>query len=179
MLKKDECAFVLVDVQGRLAKIVHENEKIITNLINLIQGLKILNIPIIWVEQYPEGLGVTDEKLSKYLTDEKPILKMTFNACKNEEFIEAVKATGRTQMLVAGIETHVCVYQTAYGLKQMGYDIEVISDAVSSRTLANKKIGLEKMKADGINITCFESALFELTETSEGEQFKKIIELIK
>ncbi|WNF38689.1 isochorismatase family protein [Bacillaceae bacterium IKA-2] len=179
MLKKDQTAFVLVDVQGKLAEMVYESEFMIANLKKLIQGLKILEIPIIWLEQYPVGLGATTEKISQYLTDQLPIQKMTFNGCKSEAFRDAVKATERSQMLVAGIEAHICVYQTAFGLKSMGYEVEVCKDAVSSRTLANKEIGFEKIKAAGIAQTGVETALFELMEIAEGDQFKQIIKLLK
>ncbi|WP_236035160.1 isochorismatase family protein [Alkalihalobacterium elongatum] len=153
MLKKQDTAFVLVDVQGKLAEIVHDSETMITNLKKLIQGLILLEIPIIWVEQYPEGLGKTTEEISQLLLDQTPIRKITFDACKTNAFIEEVKKKGRSQLLVAGIEAHVCVYQTAYGLKKMGYEVEVVTDAVSSRTLVNKQIGIEKMKAAGIQMT--------------------------
>ncbi len=179
MLNKENTVFVLVDVQGKLAKIVQDSEKMITNLKNLIQGLQILGIPIVWLEQYPEGLGTTNEELTALLKEMDPIRKITFSACKNPGFIEAVEKTGRKQVLIAGIETHICVYQTATGLKELGYEVEVVADAVSSRTTLNKEIGLEKMKAVGIQWTSVEMALYELMETAEGEQFKQVLKLLK
>ncbi|GIM44976.1 hydrolase [Collibacillus ludicampi] len=179
MLSKEQALLVLVDVQGKLAKIVHDSESLIENLIKLIQGLRILRVPIIWVEQYPEGLGSTIEEVAQYLTGIKPIRKISFNACENETFIQAVKETGRQQLLVAGIETHICVYQTSIGLKKMGYEVQVVTDAVSSRTLANKEIGLEKMKSAGVAWTSVETVLFELMKIAEGDHFKQIIKLLK
>lgn len=179
MLNKDQTLFVLVDVQGKLAKIVHDSEQILENIKKLIQALMILEIPIVSVEQYPEGLGATVEEISQYLTHLIPIHKIAFNACKNNTFIEAVKSSGRQQILVAGIETHVCVYQTAIGLKNLGYEVHVVADAVSSRTFFNKEIGLEKMKQAGIIMTSVETALFELIEIAEGEKFKQILKLLR
>jgi nicotinamidase-related amidase len=179
MLSKEQALLVLVDVQGKLAKIVHDSESLIENLIKLIQGLRILRVPIIWVEQYPEGLGSTIEEVAQYLTGIKPIRKISFNACENETFVQAVKETGRQQLLVAGIETHICVYQTSIGLKKLGYEVQVVTDAVSSRTLANKEIGLEKMKSAGIAWTSVETVLFELMKIAEGDHFKQIIKLLK
>ncbi|TWI58962.1 hydrolase [Halalkalibacter nanhaiisediminis] len=179
MLKGDQTVFVLVDVQGKLARIVHESEKLVKNLTDLIQGLQILNIPIIWVEQYPEGLGPTLEEVSQHLEGMKPIPKLTFDACKNESFIQALKKSGRTQILVAGIEGHICVHQTSMGLHDMGYEVQVVADAISSRTLENKEIGLAKMKAAGMTITSVETALFEIMHSAEGEQFKQLIKLLK
>jgi nicotinamidase-related amidase len=179
MLNKDRTAFVLVDVQGKLAKIVHDSEALIKNLQTLIKGLKILDIPIIWLEQNPEGIGSTIDELTEHLTGIKPISKMSFDACRNEKFLAAVKETKRNQILVAGIEAHICVYQTANGLKNQGYEIEVAADAVSSRSLANKEIGLEKMKAAGVAVTSVETALFELMKIAEGSSFKDMIKLLK
>lgn len=179
MLKRENTAFVLIDVQGKLAEIVHESKEMMKNLQTLIQAMKILEIPIIWVEQYPEGLGPTSKELSDLLTDYQPIRKMTFDACKTEQFVQAVKETGKTQMLVAGIETHICVYQTAYGLKQLGYEVEVVKDGVSSRRVEDKEVGIEKMKSAGILVTCVETAIYELLEVAGTEEFKKILKLVK
>lgn len=179
MLKRENTAFVLIDVQGKLAEIVHESKQMMKNLQILIEAMKILEIPIIWVEQYPEGLGPTSKELADLLTDYQPIRKMTFDACKTEQFVQAVKETGKTHMLVAGIETHICVYQTAYGLKQLGYDVEVVQNGVSSRRLEDKEVGLEKMKSAGILVTCVETAIYELLEVAGTEQFKKILKLVK
>ncbi|MFD1927995.1 hydrolase [Sporosarcina siberiensis] len=179
LLEKDQTAFVLVDVQGKLSEMVHDSELVLENLEKLIQGLLILDIPIIWLEQYPEGLGGTNEQISKHLTGLEPIGKRTFNACNHPEFLTAVKATGRRQLLVAGIEAHICVYQTALGLKSAGYDVQVVADASSSRTASNKHIGFEKLKHNEISLTSVEMLLYELLGTSEGEQFKKILRIIK
>src|SRR5699024_1303218 len=152
MFSKEQSVFVLVDVQGKLAHMVHESDqlinnlerlinglrilkipiiwlaqyvteinKLINNLDRLINGLRIIKIPIIWLEQYPQGLGPTTEKVAQHLSGLDPISKITFDACKNDPFMQAIQATERKQMIVAGIETHICVYQTATGLKLRGY----------------------------------------------------------
>ncbi|MBP2079110.1 hydrolase [Oceanobacillus polygoni] len=179
MLLKDNTVFVLVDVQGKLSNIVHDSKDVIENLKILIQGLNILQIPIVWLEQYPKGLGGTNEALTKYLTDINPIHKITFDACKNQAFVDALTATKRKQVLVAGIETHICVYQTAVGIKSLGYEVNVVADAVSSRTMLNKEIGLQKMLASGILPSSVEMALYELMETAEGKDFKQVLKLLK
>ena len=139
MLSKADTLFVLVDVQGKLAKMVHESEQLIANLKNMIQGLRIMGIPVLWLEQYPEGLGATNEELTEHLADMNPIWKITFDACKNQSFLKAVEETGRRQVLIGGIETHICVYQTAFGLQTLGYEVQVVADAVSSRTLFKQR----------------------------------------
>jgi len=179
LFKDNNTVFVLVDVQGKLAKLMHESSELITNLEKLIQGLRILDIPILWVEQYPKGLGATVEELAQHLSGLEPIDKMSFSACKNEVFMKALKETNRQQVLVAGIESHICVYQTSVDLKMLGYEVQVVADAVSSRTLQNKEIGLEGMKSNGVSWTSVEMALFELIQVAGGEQFKKISKLIQ
>jgi len=179
MLKVDETALVIIDVQGKLAKIMHQSKELFINLERLIQGAHLLHIPILWLEQYPKGLGPTSEEIKQHLTDLHPIEKMTFSACKNESFKEEINKLNRNSFLVAGIETHICVYQTVQELLKDDREVEVVVDCVSSRTLANKEIGLEKMKSLGAKITSVEMALFELMETAEHPKFKEISRLIK
>lgn len=179
MLKKEDTIFVLVDVQGKLARIVHESEKMIENVNRLIQGLRMMGIPIVWLEQYPEGLGPTHEEVAKHLEGLEPISKITFDACKNPDFVQAVEKTGRRQVLLAGIETHICVYQTALGLRSLGYEVQAVADAVSSRTIFNKEIGLDRMKSEGIMLTSVEMVLYELMQAGKGAEFKEILKLLK
>lgn len=179
MLDKERTVFVLIDVQGKLAKIMHESEHMLNQLATLIRGLRLLDIPIIWLEQYPKGLGPTNEQITEHLSGLEPIPKMTFSACGNDKFQETFKEIGRNQVLIAGIESHVCVYQTAMDLKEDGNEVQVVQDAVSSRTLENKKLGLKKMESFGITLTSVEMALFELMGTAEHPNFKEISKLIK
>ena len=179
MFTKDQTVFVLVDVQGKLARIVHDSEALIDNLRKLISCLRILDVPIIWLEQYPDGLGPTVEEVAEQLEGLTPIPKMTFSAYKTEAFKNALLATERQKILIAGIETHICVYQTAADLKESHYDVQVVEDAVSSRTLANKQLGLEKMKALGILGTSVEMAIYELLESADAKEFKQILKIIK
>ncbi|MBY0221236.1 hydrolase [Mammaliicoccus sciuri] len=179
MLKKEQTLFVLVDVQGKLAQIVKDSKTLHDNLEKLIKGLQVLNVPILWLEQYPEGLGPTTESLSSLLEGQEPIAKMTFSAAGNEEFMKQLESSGRKQVLIAGIETHICVYLTAADLVKQGYEVEVVEDAVTSRTEANKQIGLEKMKGLGVTATCVETALYELIGEAGTDEFKKVLKIIK
>lgn len=113
------------------------------------------------------------------MPDIKPIHKITFDACKNQRFLDALAAAKRKKVLIAGIETHICVYQTALGIQSLGYEVQVIADAVSSRTKMNKEIGLHKMFASGILPSSVEMALYELMETAGSSEFKRILELLK
>lgn len=179
MLKLDDTAVVIIDIQGKLAKIVHQSKELLDNVEKLIKGAQILDVPILWLEQYPKGLGPTSEQLKQHLTDQTPIEKITFSACKNEEFQEALNKVDKKSYLVAGIETHICVYQTVCELLSLGKEVEVVVDGVSSRTLQNKEIGIEKMKSLGAKVTSVEMALYELMETAKHPKFKEISNLIK
>ena len=104
---------------------------------------------------------------------------MSFSGCGNAEFMLALKASGRTQVLLSGIEAHVCVYQTALDLLQAGYQVETVADVVTSRVPENRQIGLDRMRAAGAGITCVETVLFELLRTSEAPKFRDVARLLK
>ena len=169
----------IIDVQGKLATLMHEKEKLYKNLQILVQGAQVLELPVLWLEQYPEGLGPTIPEISELLSYQEPLAKTCFSACGQSEFVRQLDNSGRKQVLIAGIETHICVYQTVRDLMDRGYYVEVIEDAVSSRTPANKRVGLEKMAACGAAITTVEMALFELLRKAESPQFKEIARLVK
>lgn len=179
MLHKEDTVLVLIDIQGKLARIVDKSEFVIQNISNVVQGAKVLNLPILWLEQYPKGLGTTVEEIAVHLTDHKPIEKITFSAYDTPEFVEQLEATGRKKVLLAGVETHICVYQTAAQLLSNGYEVEVLADCVSSRTALSSEIGLEKMKQLGAKLTTVEMALFEMQQIAKGDEFKEISKIIK
>lgn len=179
MLNKEETVVVLIDIQGKLAQIVDESELIIGNIATVVQGAKVLELPILWVEQYPKGLGVTAEEIAQHLTNQTPIEKITFSAYQTEEFVQALEQTGRKKVLLAGIETHICVYQTAADLLANGYEVEVLADCVSSRTAGNREVGIQKMLQIGASITSVEMALFEMQQIAKGDTFKIISNLVK
>ncbi len=179
MLDSGRVVMVVVDVQEKLIPHIWEKEKIIRNIQMFIKGLKILNVPILLTEQYPEGLGKTIPRIREILSDVPPISKMTFDCCGNKNFMERINGLKRKQVLLCGIETHVCIYQTAIGLKSEGYEVQVIADGVSSRTEGNKEIALQRMRDSGIGTTSVETVLFELLKTAEGKEFKEILKLVK
>ena len=179
MLKAKKTALIVVDVQGKLAHLMYEKQVLFHNLRKIIKGIQVLGIPILWVEQNPEGLGPTIPEVSELLVNIEPISKSSFSSCRNERFIKTLKAVNRNQVLIVGIEAHVCVYQTAVDLVDLGYEVEVVTDAVSSRTLENKKVALQKMRDAGVSLTSTEMALFELLGVAEGEQFREILKIVK
>lgn len=180
MLDIQECCLVVVDVQGKLAQLMYGREGLFKNIQILIKAAKILNIPILWCQQCPKSLGETVGEIAGLLADDnEPINKASFSCCGSEQFNSKLKNLGRRQVLMCGIETHVCIYQTASDLFERGYGVSVIADAVSSRTLENKQIALEKMKIAGVDVSSIEMTLFELLRTAEHPQFKQVAKLIK
>jgi nicotinamidase-related amidase len=170
---------VVVDVQGKLAQLMHDKDTLFKNIRILIKAAKMLDIPILWCQQCPDSLGPTVTEIAQLLTDCEPIDKSSFSCCGEEDFNIRLNESSRQQIILCGIETHVCIYQTALDLHRKGFYVEVVADAVSSRTLENKQIALGRMTAGGINISCTEMALFELLKTAEHLQFKNIAKLIK
>ena len=170
---------ILIDIQGKLATLMHDNDKLYKNLEILVKSMNILKIPIIWMEQMPENLGPTIEQISNNLPDLKPIPKSTFSCCGDDQFLKKLESIKRNQVLVTGIETHICVYQTACDLISKGYDVQVVADCVSSRVHSNKTIGLERINQAGGLTTSTEMILFELLKSAKSDGFREITRLIK
>lgn len=180
MLTLNNTALVVIDVQGKLAQLMSQKETLFNNLQKMIKGAQVLDLPIIWNEQLPEKLGPTTPEIAHLLTNStQAIAKSSFSCCGNPPFMEALKKTHRKQVLLTGIEAHVCVYQTCRDLLDLGYEVQVIADAISSRAAENRQIGLERMKEAGATITSTEMSLFELLRVAEGPQFKEITKILK
>ncbi len=179
MTKERKTAIVLIDIQGKLAQIMHNSAKLLKNIEILIKGARLLNIPIIWTEQLPEKLGATSKQLSDLLTSQKPIIKSEFSCAKNVEFSDLIEKKKYNHFLLCGIETHVCVYQTAKDLLKFGHEVELIIDAVSSRTELNRRIGIDKIISLGAKVTTVEMLLFEKQEIAVGNKFRELIKIIK
>jgi nicotinamidase-related amidase len=179
MLVLENTVLVIIDVQEKLVRAMYEKETLLNNMEKLIRGMQVLGIPIIVSEQNPERLGRTVPEVAELLPDLQPIPKLSFSCCGNERFLRELKDLNRKQVLLAGIETHICVYQTAMDLLDLGYEVQVITECVFSRTLANKNIGLSKMNSAGAVATSTEAVFFELLKVGEGERLKEIQKLVK
>lgn len=175
----DNTVLVLVDVQGRLAQLMFEKDKLFKSLETLVRGMKILDVPVIWMEQIPSKLGPTIGFLSELLKGEHPIEKSSFSCCSEPRFMDRLIGLGKKQVLICGIETHICVFQTAHDLLEKGYEVQVISDCVGSRTLENKQVGLDRIRGKGGQVTCLEMAFFELMKKAQGETFSQMIKLVR
>lgn len=181
-LKREETLLAVIDVQERLAPAIHEVDAVVANLERLIRGTYLLNVPAVVTEQYVKGLGPTVPELRRALEEShayRPIEKLCFSSAGCADFMETVRLHERKRVVLAGVETHVCVYQTAIDLIARGYEVQVVADAVSSRTPRNRDIALQRLAAEGAKLTSTEMCLFELTETSGTDEFRAISKLVK
>jgi nicotinamidase-related amidase len=179
VLNLKETCLVVVDVQGKLAQLMNNKDQLFGNIQILIKSCKILETPILWTQQVPQALGQTVSEIAELLSGLEPINKASFSCCGQEEFVNILKDTNRKQVMLCGIETHICIYQTALELLKLDYYVEVVTDAVSSRTLQNKENALQKMRLLGVGITTTEMALFELLKTADHSKFREIAKLVK
>jgi nicotinamidase-related amidase len=178
-LTTEDTVLVAIDFQERLFSVMHDKEKLLRNVVKLIKGAGVLEIPIILTEQYPKGLGPTIPEIKGLLPGVPPLEKACFNCCDNEAFYRALESLGRKQVLIAGIEAHICVYQTAMALARAGYEVQAVSDCVSSREPENKAIAIQKLSAVGVLPASAEMALFELLRVAQGDKFKQISNIVK
>lgn len=179
MLTKDNTGIAIVDMQGKLARIMAGSEQLIQHIAILINMAQRLSLPIIWLEQNTEKLGDTVPELSELLTQHQPINKMTFDGCQTAEMDTALESAKREHWLIAGIEAHVCVYQTAQGLVRKGYQPEILADCVSARNPENKTVALSRMERQGIAISSLEMAIFEILEDCSSDAFRDFVRFIK
>ncbi|MGK0410121.1 MAG: nicotinamidase-related amidase [Shewanella psychromarinicola] len=180
MLTAEQSVLMIVDVQGKLAQVMQQSAPLHQKLAILIQGAQLFDIPIIWLEQLPDKLGHTSEELSQLLSQTtQPIAKKHFSGWHCEEVKQQLNSLKRHNVILAGIETHVCVYQTCQDLLANDYQVHLVADAVSSRGTDNKVLGVQMMLNDGAKLTNVESLLFELQHVAQGDHFKALLKLIK
>lgn len=179
MLDRKECVLLIVDVQERLVNAL-DKDVVVKRTAILTKAAKILEIPTILTEQYPKGLGSTVEAIKQTLAPEtKIILKTAFSALKEPGFIDLLKSYGKKQVVISGIETHVCVHQTVSDLISEGFEVYVVKDACASRNKYEFKQGIERMQENGAKISCLEIVLFEWLRSANNPYFKEVQALIK
>ncbi len=179
LLTPKNTVLLVVDVQERLFPSIYMKDELVKNLQVMIRGAQILELPIMYTEHAPAKIGKTIPEIAQLLTEVSPISKMSFSCCGEKQFMKILRTLNRHCVLMAGIETHICVYQTTMDLANLGYHVEVVMDAVSSRTAQNKVIGIERIKETGGHVTSTETALCEMLRVAEGEKFNQILNLIK
>ena len=179
MFKIENTAVILIDFQVRLLPSIADHEGLETTLATFIKGCRVLDLPILAAQQYTKGLGETTDKLKEALGDFRPIEKICFSCCDSPEFKDELIKTGKKNIIVTGIEAHVCVQQTVLRLLADGYAVYVLADCVGSRKALDYKYSLERMGRAGAVITTMESVLFELLQAADHPKRKDISNLVK
>ncbi len=177
-LTKEEAVLMVIDIQERLVPVMEKKEQVIGNTNILISISNELNIPILVTEQYPKGLGRTVEALKNNMGDSPIYEKTSFTAC-TEALVSDLEKLGRKKIIITGMETHVCVFQTVRDLIKRGYHVFVVQDGVCSRTEENYKNGLDLMDRMGAMVTNTETVFFDLMKAAGTPEFKKLSKLIK
>lgn len=180
-LERERTALLVVDVQERLftAMDPEQREGMVRNIKLLVAGARRLGLPLLVSEQYPKGLGHILPELREALGAVEPLTKVDFSCCAVEGFKERLQALGVRGVVVAGIETHVCVLMTALDLIALGYAVHVPADAVCSRARPNWSAGLELLRGAGAVVTTTETVLFQLLRRADTEEFRDLRALIK
>jgi nicotinamidase-related amidase len=179
LLRRDDTLLVIVDIQTKLLNVIFEQERLVSVCRKLIRAAELLAVPMVMTEQYPKGIGPTDSRILAALSEVETIEKVSFSCCGAEDFDQKIANSGRKQIVVIGIEAHVCVLQTVHDLLHQGYFVYVPYDAVSSRKESDYKNALNRMRQAGAVIGSVESAAFELLEKAGTPVFKEVSRLIK
>ena len=170
---------VIIDVQEKLFHVMNEKKSLLRNLTILIKGFQLFKFPIIITEQVPEKLGNTIEMIGSLLDKVDPIVKSSFSCVGDPKFLKRLDTINADEIVLAGIESHVCVYQTSRDLLEHGKRVEVVVDGISSRNVNNHNTAVARMKMDGISLTSVEMLLFLIQKSANGDDFKKLVNLIK
>ncbi len=179
LLDRRRAVLAVIDMQEAFRQIIPDFNQVAENVSLLVQAAKILNVPIIVTEQYPKGLGRTVQEIAEHLPeDSEPIEKLSFSACGVQEFDLWLRELHAEQVILCGIEAHICVSQTAHDLLHQGYQVHLLSDAVSTRLPRNREVAINKMAKAGAVISSVEMALFELCPAGTPE-FKQMQALVK
>jgi nicotinamidase-related amidase len=180
-LEAEQCALVVIDIQQKLLPPIFQKEQLVRNSQLLIRAAGILRIPTLISTQYAKGLGETVPEIASLLPDNDPVDKTLFSCFGSDAFCSVLKRLSgeRNTLLLCGMESHICVMQTALGALREGYLVHIASDAVSSRTEWNWKIGLDRMRAAGAIISSTEMMIYELMRSSSSAAFKELLRYVK
>ena len=179
LLKPETTALLVIDIQERILPVINNYQRVVDNTLKLIKGFKTLNLPIFYTEQYPKGLGPTVQSIVNELRDIKPFDKMSFSCSGAGNLFDELKSKNILQVVVCGIEAHVCVQQTVLDLIENGFQVSLAADAVSSRKDIDYSIAINRMRHHGVEVSTTESILFELLKICGTPQFKEISKIVK
>jgi nicotinamidase-related amidase len=176
---KSDCCLVVVDLQEPFLRTMFDRQMVIENAGKLIQAARIMHLPTLVTLQNPEKMGDTIPEIKELLPPHEPISKMAFSCCGDQGFKLRLQGLGKKQVILCGVEAHVCISQTAHDLVAGGYKVHVPEDAVCSRRERDWRTGLEKMRQSGIIVTSTEAVVFELLERAGTDEFREVLRLLK
>jgi nicotinamidase-related amidase len=179
LLTTEKSALLVIDIQERILPVIHQHEVVVENTNKLIKGFRVLGLPIFHTEQYPKGLGPTVSAIQDELENNEAIQKLTFSCSGAVELFDELEKRNLSQVVVCGIESHVCVQQTVLDLLANEFQVNVAADAVSSRKIKDYEIALSRMEKYGAEVTTSEAILFELLNVCCTDEFKQISKIVK
>lgn len=179
LISNNDSVLVIVDIQERLVPKISDKHTVIDNTVTLIKSAGILNIPITVTEQYPKGLGSTIPEIKDLIIPWQPIEKICFSCFGSSDFSEKLEGLGKNNLILCGIESHICIMQTALDGLKSNYSVFFVKDAISSRTKNNRETGFERMAQAGAIPVSTEMVVFELLREAGTDKFKQIVSLIK
>jgi isochorismate hydrolase len=179
LLEPPQTALLIIDIQERILPVINNHQMVVENTLKLIKGFKVLQLPIYFTEQYPKGLGPTHKSISDELGNIQPFDKMSFSCSGAGDLFEEFEKKNLSQIVVCGIEAHVCVQQTVLDLIENKLQVNLAADAVSSRKEIDYKVALDRMRHHGAEVTTTESVLFELLKVCGTDQFRAISKIVK
>lgn len=179
LLHSGKTGLVVVDAQTQLLDVMRRTQTTVANIIRLLRLAGQFHLPVIATQQHPKMMGAIASDIAKHLPPQEPIQKMDFSCCAVGEFNEQLEAAGIQSIMLAGLETHICILQTCLGLLQAGYEVHVPQDAVDSRTKENWRVGIELMREAGAVITSTETAIFQVLGSASAPQFKEMLRAIR
>lgn len=179
LIKENDCLLLIIDLQEKLLRHIHNQSFLINKSEILIKTFNKLSLPIIITEQYPKGLGKTDPRILSSIDEYSLIEKTSFSCAKDAKFTEQFKSFNKSQIIICGIETHICILQSAFDLLSKGYSLFIVSDAVGSRHINDTVSAIERMNKRNINLVTTEMVIFELLGNSKNDHFKYLSGLVK
>lgn len=179
LLSADNTGIVIIDMQEKLIPVMGRKERVVDNILKLIHLSKLFNLSVILTEQYPKWLGPTIPEIKDNLSSYGPIEKIYFNCCDVENFNTRLDPAKFTNIILTGVESHICIYQTCFSILEKGYFVHVPQDAVDSRTDENWRVGLDLMREAGARITSTEAVIYQILKKAGTKEFKEMLKMVR
>ena len=179
LLEREHTGLLVIDVQEKLMEVMDRRERVVDNVLKLLHLSKLCDMPVILTEQYPKWLGPTLPEIGKALPAIEPISKLHFNCCDVDAFRIRLESEALENIIVTGVESHICVFQTCLSLLERGHKVHVPQDAVDSRTEENWRVGLGLMHDAGASISSTETIIYQILKKAGTKEFKEMLKLVK